>query len=90
MRGKRTGAPDYDDPSFWDAKFATGQDIGEWLNPGEVLLDYLLGFLVKHATPKVLHLGPGISKLGTRVRDAFMTRDWKGNNIVVSCTGAVA
>ncbi|KAL4863062.1 hypothetical protein BDV12DRAFT_34057 [Aspergillus spectabilis] len=82
MRGKRTGAPDYDDPSFWDAKFATGQDVGEWLNPGEVLLDSLIAFLEKHATPKVIHLGPGVSKLGTRVRDAFVARDWKGNNIV--------
>ncbi|KAL4885701.1 hypothetical protein BJY04DRAFT_179073 [Aspergillus karnatakaensis] len=82
MPAKRTGAPDYDDPSFWDLKFATGQDVGEWLNPGEVLLDSLLAFLEKHTTPKVLHLGPGISKLGARVRDAFVTRDWKGNNIV--------
>ncbi|KAL5342162.1 hypothetical protein BJX70DRAFT_395135 [Aspergillus crustosus] len=82
MRAKLTGAPDYDDPSYWDVKFSTGQDVGEWLNPGEVLLDSLLAFLDTHATARVLHLGPGISKLGTRVRDAFVARDWKGSNIV--------
>ncbi|OJJ07537.1 hypothetical protein ASPVEDRAFT_142758 [Aspergillus versicolor CBS 583.65] len=88
-RTERTGAPDYDDPSYWDTKFATGQDIGEWLNPGEVLLDALLSFLEdrptpkpEHATPRVLHLGPGVSKLGTRLRDAFVTRGWTGNGIV--------
>lgn len=91
---RRTGAPDYDDPSFWDTRFATGQDIGEWLNPGEVLLDALLSFLEDrptpkpeakpeaHTTPRVLHLGPGVSKLGTRLRDAFVTRGWMGNGIV--------
>ncbi|KAL4916449.1 hypothetical protein BDW62DRAFT_106347 [Aspergillus aurantiobrunneus] len=88
MRTKRTGAPDYDDPSFWDTRFATGQDVGEWLNPGETLLEALLSFLEKqstrdeHATPQVLHLGPGVSKLGSRVRDAFVTRHWTGNGIV--------
>ncbi|KAL4998955.1 hypothetical protein BDV10DRAFT_200956 [Aspergillus recurvatus] len=89
-RPRRTGAPDYDDPSFWDTKFATGQDVGEWLNPGEVLLDALLSFLetrpalgaAQTDTPNVLHLGPGISKLGSRVRDAFVARGWKGNGIV--------
>ncbi|KAL4785012.1 hypothetical protein BJX76DRAFT_356482 [Aspergillus varians] len=87
-RPRRTGAPDYDDPSFWDTKFATGQDVGEWLNPGEVLLENLFSFLEKqsppekHATPRVLHLGPGVSKLGVRVRDAFLTRGWTGNGIV--------
>ncbi|OOO04438.1 hypothetical protein OAory_01052850 [Aspergillus oryzae] len=29
---KIAGTPDYDDPIFWDTKFATGQDVGEWLN----------------------------------------------------------
>ncbi|KAL3428535.1 hypothetical protein BDV09DRAFT_181953 [Aspergillus tetrazonus] len=89
-RPRRTGAPDYDDPSFWDTRFATGQDVGEWLNPGEVLLDALLSFLgsepaptaAQPNTPKVLHLGPGISKLGSRVRDAFVARGWKANGIV--------
>ncbi|KAI9367342.1 hypothetical protein BJX61DRAFT_547572 [Aspergillus egyptiacus] len=87
-RAKRTGAPDYDDPSFWDTKFATGQDIGEWLNPGEILIDSLVAHLEqnpvseKPARPRVLHLGPGVSKLGTRVRDAFVERGWAGNGIV--------
>ncbi|KAL4924836.1 uncharacterized protein BDV17DRAFT_203891 [Aspergillus undulatus] len=87
-RAKRTGAPDYDDPNFWDIKFATGQDVGEWLNPGESLLEALLSFLgkhsaaEKHATPQVLHLGPGISKLGTKVRSEFGARGWAGNGIV--------
>ncbi|KAL4744486.1 hypothetical protein BDW72DRAFT_188394 [Aspergillus terricola var. indicus] len=89
-RPRRTGAPDYDDPSFWDTKFATGQDVGEWLNPGEVLLDALISFLenrpaptaAQRDAPKVLHLGPGISKLGSRVRDAFVARGWKANGIV--------
>ncbi|KAL4812264.1 hypothetical protein BDW67DRAFT_193753 [Aspergillus spinulosporus] len=89
-RPRRTGAPDYDDPSFWDTRFATGQDVGEWLNPGEVLLDALLSFLesgpaptaAQPNTPRVLHLGPGISKLGNKVRDAFVAREWKAHGIV--------
>ncbi|KAL6235043.1 hypothetical protein BDW75DRAFT_230646 [Aspergillus navahoensis] len=89
-RPRRTGAPDYDDPSFWDTKFATGQDVGEWLNPGQVLLDALLSFLetptapgaAQTDSPNVLHLGPGVSKLGSRVRDAFVARGWRGNGIV--------
>ncbi|RDW68902.1 uncharacterized protein DSM5745_08662 [Aspergillus mulundensis] len=88
-RSQRTGAPDYDDPSFWDRKFATGQDVGEWLNAGEILLDALISFLetrsaaeAAKAAPRVLHLGPGISKLGGRVRDAFVARGWRGSGIV--------
>jgi hypothetical protein len=87
-RAQLKGAPDYDDPSFWDTKFATGQDVGEWLNPGEILLDAVISFLERSATatqnrPRVLHLGPGISRLGTKVRDAFSERGWMGNGIVV-------
>ncbi|KAL4804694.1 hypothetical protein BDV18DRAFT_142343 [Aspergillus unguis] len=86
-RARRINAPDYDDASYWDTKFATGQDVGEWLNPGDVLLDALVSFLEtrsphEHATPRVLHLGPGISKLGTKVRDALVARGWPGNGIV--------
>lgn len=96
-RPRRTGAPDYDDPSFWDTRFATGQDVGEWLNPGEVLLDALVSFLESEPaptaaqpnTPKVLHLGPGISKLGSRVRDAFVARGWKANGIVVGSFASI-
>ncbi|GIK05433.1 hypothetical protein Aspvir_009543 [Aspergillus viridinutans] len=36
---KITGAPDYDDPAYWDVKFATGKDVGEWLNSGEILIE---------------------------------------------------
>ncbi|KAL2857245.1 hypothetical protein BJY01DRAFT_242320 [Aspergillus pseudoustus] len=87
IRAQQKGAPDYDDPSFWDTKFATGQDIGEWLNSGEVLLDAVVSFLERFATatqnrPRVLHLGPGISKLGAKVRDAFSERGWMANGIV--------
>ncbi|OKL56830.1 hypothetical protein UA08_07723 [Talaromyces atroroseus] len=39
---KVKGAPDYDDASYWDTKFVTGQDVGEWLNKGDVLLDAAL------------------------------------------------
>ncbi|KAL4789656.1 hypothetical protein BDV19DRAFT_20770 [Aspergillus venezuelensis] len=87
-RAKRTGAPDYDDPSFWDVKFATGQDVGEWLNHGDVLLEAILALLEsqfapeKHATPRVLHLGPGLSKLGAKVRNEFVERGWAGNGVV--------
>ncbi|KAL3458300.1 hypothetical protein BJX64DRAFT_279988 [Aspergillus heterothallicus] len=86
-RAQQKGAPDYDDPSFWDAKFATGQDIGEWLNSGEILLNTAVSFLQRSVTtaqkrPRVLHLGPGMSKLGTKVRNAFLGRGWMGNGIV--------
>ncbi|KAL3486042.1 hypothetical protein BJX62DRAFT_242371 [Aspergillus germanicus] len=86
-RAQQKGAPDYDDSSFWDTKFATGQDVGEWLNPGEILLDAAVSFLEQSATatqnrPRVLHLGPGVSKLGIKVRDAFSERGWMGNGIV--------
>lgn len=86
---KIAGTPDYDDPIFWDTKFATGQDVGEWLNPGENLVQAVLSHLdnrsfVQERSPRVLHLGPGISKLGTKLREAFVDRDWKGSGIVVS------
>ncbi|KAI9925631.1 hypothetical protein ASPWEDRAFT_114128 [Aspergillus wentii DTO 134E9] len=87
---KTKGAPDYDDPEFWDVKFATGQDVGEWLNPGEVLLEAVLSDLERrHSTslaagarPRVLHLGPGVSKLGTKLCEMFVERGWVGNGIV--------
>lgn len=90
---KITGAPDYDDAAFWDTKFATGQDVGEWLNSGEALVEAVLSDLERRPLPciageakrpRVLHLGPGISKLGTKLRDAFVRRGWMGNGIVVS------
>ncbi|KAL2010207.1 hypothetical protein VTN00DRAFT_6014 [Thermoascus crustaceus] len=83
---KITGAPDYDDAAFWDTKFATGQDVGEWLNSGEGLIEAVLSDLERRplpsGRPRVLHLGPGISKLGTKLRDAFVRRGWMGNGIV--------
>ncbi|KAJ5184049.1 hypothetical protein N7492_001665 [Penicillium capsulatum] len=83
---KVTGAPDYDSPEFWDARFATGRDVGEWLNTGEALLDAVLGDLETRpdleGAPRVLHLGPGVSKLGAKLRDACVERRWKGNGIV--------
>ncbi|KAA8641984.1 hypothetical protein EYZ11_004261 [Aspergillus tanneri] len=85
---KIAGVPDYDDPSYWDNKFATGQDVGEWLNPGEALIDAALSDLqgrplsASDAIPRVLHLGPGISKLGTKLRDAFVKQNWTGSYIV--------
>ncbi|KAA8647782.1 hypothetical protein EYZ11_013554 [Aspergillus tanneri] len=85
---KIAGAPDYDDPSYWDAKFATGQGVGEWLNPGEMLIDAALSDLQGRASfaagvmPRVLHLGPGISKLGIKLRDAFVKQNWMGSGIV--------
>jgi hypothetical protein len=85
---KTTGTPDYDDPTFWDKKFATGQDVGEWLNPGESILEVVLSDLEKRPStneqsPRVLHLGPGISRLGTKLREAFVDRNWGGAGIVV-------
>ncbi|KAJ5159379.1 uncharacterized protein N7482_006383 [Penicillium canariense] len=84
---KVTGAPDYDDPEFWDARFATGQDVGEWLNSGEVLIDSVLSALEHRPsfdtrTPRILHLGPGVSKLGLKLRDACLKRRWPGHGIV--------
>ena len=85
---KVTGAPDYDSPEFWDTRFATGQDIGEWLNSGETLVEAVLADLDRRPgfdsdAPRVLHLGPGVSKLGPKLRDACSERNWKGNGIVV-------
>ena len=84
---KLAGTPDYDDPTFWDTKFATGRDVGEWLNSGEMLLDAVVSHLeslpATNTTARVLHLGPGISKLGTKLCDEFMKRNWAGSGIVV-------
>lgn len=85
---KLVGAPDYDDPKFWDFRFATGRDVGEWLNAGEALLDVVLSELERRPSfdgaPRVLHLGPGVSKLGMKLRDACVARRWMGNGIFVS------
>jgi hypothetical protein len=86
---KIAGAPDYDDPEFWDFRFATGRDPGEWLNSGEALLDVVLSDLEERrpgfkGAPRVLHLGPGVSQLGTKLRDACTERQWMGSGIVVS------
>ena len=85
------GAPDYDDATYWDTKFATGQDVGEWLNSGGVVLEAVLADLEdRHGgsgmeiAPRALHLGPGISKLGTKLQEAFTNREWLSNGIVVS------
>ncbi|KAJ5690884.1 hypothetical protein N7462_005276 [Penicillium macrosclerotiorum] len=85
---KITGAPDYNDPEFWNHRFATGRDACEWLNSGEALIDIVLSNLehkpgFEGSTPRVLHLGPGISQLGVRLRDACHERQWAGNGIVV-------
>ncbi|KAJ5919393.1 hypothetical protein N7466_010336 [Penicillium verhagenii] len=81
---KVTGAPDYDNPVFWDDRFATGRDVGEWLNSGEALVDAVVSDLESRASerPRVLHLGPGVSQLGLKLRDACTKRDWMGNGIV--------
>ncbi|KAJ5762588.1 uncharacterized protein N7511_005970 [Penicillium nucicola] len=87
---KLKGAPDYDDPDFWDTRFATNSDVGEWLNSGEALLDAVLSDLKSRSlaqieaarTPHVLHLGPGVSKLGNKLRDQFIERQWQSNGIV--------
>lgn len=84
---KVTGAPDYDNPEFWDVRFATGRDVGEWLNSGEALIDAVVFDLESRPVagrPRVLHLGPGVSQLGLKLRDACVERHWKGNGIVVS------
>ena len=86
---KITKAPDYDDPVYWDVKFSTGRDVGEWLNSGNAMLDAVLAELdqrypgTKGVVPRVLHLGPGISKLGTRLQEAFTSREWLGSGIIV-------
>ncbi|KAJ6003340.1 hypothetical protein N7451_005887 [Penicillium sp. IBT 35674x] len=81
---KVTGAPDYDNPEFWDDRFATGQDVGEWLSSGEALIDAVVSDLESrpYGRPRVLHLGPGVSKLGLKLRDACVERHWNGNGIV--------
>ena len=87
-RAKIKGAPDYDEAAYWDNKFATGKDIGEWLNSGDILIDAALSESDHRpdpdATPRVLHLGPGISTLGTRLYKVFRGRGWSGSYIVVS------
>lgn len=84
---KVKGAPDYDDPTYWDVKFATGKDVGEWLNSGEILIETTLSELdhrpQSSAIPRALHLGPGISKLGVKLSEAFRQRNWPGSCIVV-------
>jgi hypothetical protein len=89
---KIKGAPDYDDAEFWDKKFVTGQDVGEWLNPGDALLDAAISHLdhsqglsreSQRVRRRVLHLGPGISALGSKLCDAFVQRGWRGDSIVV-------
>ncbi|KAJ5657302.1 uncharacterized protein N7484_000951 [Penicillium longicatenatum] len=81
---KVTGAPDYDNAEFWDDRFATGRDVGEWLNSGEALIDAVVSDLESRPVrqPRVLHLGPGVSQLGLKLRDACVERHWKGNGIV--------
>lgn len=85
------GAPDYDHATYWDIKFATGQDVGEWLNSGDAVLEAVLAGLEDRyggsgmeIAPRALHLGPGISKLGTKLQEAFTSRGWLSNGIVVS------
>lgn len=90
-RSNIKGAPDYDDPVYWDNKFATGQDVGEWLNTGDAVLEAVLEELKdRHqdttANSCVLHLGPGISKLGAKLQNASISHGWSGNSIVVSTT----
>ncbi|RAL10179.1 uncharacterized protein BO97DRAFT_416208 [Aspergillus homomorphus CBS 101889] len=84
---KITGTPDYDDPVFWDIKFSSGRDVGEWLNPGEPLIDAVLSHLERRPAldepaPRALHLGPGISKLGSKLCDDFTRRGWPGSQIL--------
>jgi hypothetical protein len=84
---KVKGAPDYDDPTYWDVKFATGKDVGEWLNSGEILIETTLSELEHRpqpdALPRALHLGPGISKLGIKLCEAIHKQNWPGSCIVV-------
>ncbi|PYI27707.1 hypothetical protein BP00DRAFT_14433 [Aspergillus indologenus CBS 114.80] len=86
---KQTGTPDYDDPVFWDNKFSSGRDVGEWLNPGEPLIDAVMSHLDRRPaldepapSPRALHLGPGISKLGSKLCDEFTKRGWCGSQIL--------
>jgi len=90
-RSNIKGAPDYDVATYWDTKFATGQDVGEWLNSGDAVLEAVLATLEDRygdsemeIAPRALHLGPGISKLGTKLQEAFTSRGWLSNGIVVS------
>ncbi|EED16176.1 conserved hypothetical protein [Talaromyces stipitatus ATCC 10500] len=84
------GAPDYDDAAYWDKKFITGQDVGEWLNEGDLLIERAMAELESRDVkkdiipggPRVLHLGPGISALGSKLCEAFESRGWKGCDIV--------
>ena len=82
------GAPQYDSAAFWDARFAEGRDVGEWLNSGEIVIETVMTELEdklgKKEQPRVLHLGPGVSRLGEKLRDAFVKNQWTGNSIVVS------
>lgn len=86
---KVKGAPDYDDAEFWNARFATGSEVNEWLNSGEAILEAVLSDLSNRPrvttsrVPRVLHLGPGMSKLGCTLRDECVEREWQGNGIVV-------
>ncbi|PYH42505.1 uncharacterized protein BP01DRAFT_385387 [Aspergillus saccharolyticus JOP 1030-1] len=82
-----TGTADYDDPVFWDNKFSSGRDVGEWLNSGEPLIDAVLSHLERRPAldepaPRALHLGPGISKLGSKLCDEFIKRGWSGSQIL--------
>ncbi|RAO72608.1 uncharacterized protein BHQ10_008620 [Talaromyces amestolkiae] len=95
---KVKGAPDYDDAAYWDTKFITGQDVGEWLNEGDLLIERAIAELEtqfplivanenvvkegRSATPRALHLGPGISAIGSKLCEAFEKRGWKGSGIV--------
>lgn len=96
---KVKGAPDYDDAAYWDTKFITGQDVGEWLNEGDSLIERAIseleiqytpplgnGSMMREAqtgSPRALHLGPGISAVGSKLCEAFERRGWKGCDIIV-------
>lgn len=87
---KTTGAPDYDSPQFWDARFAAGQDVGEWLNSGEALIDTFVADLEGRRPslsgdhpPRTLHLGPGVSMLGFKLQEIYHQRRWKSCHILV-------
>ncbi|GAM38644.1 hypothetical protein TCE0_033r09533 [Talaromyces pinophilus] len=95
---KVKGAPDYDDAAYWDTKFITGQDVGEWLNKGDLLIERAINELETQyntpsigngsatlgqmGTPRALHLGPGISAVGSKLCEAFGRKGWKGCDIV--------
>lgn len=96
---KVKGAPDYDDAAYWDTKFITGQDVGEWLNEGDLLIERAMAELEtqypsplasegvlnegRGVSPRALHLGPGISAVGRKLCKAFEMKGWKGRDIVV-------